>query len=541
MKYKPKNTIWKFSLFFSLVVAILVFACRKIDSYQPSSVDKATKFFTISPNVNPTVQRVANELKKQNALTGFINNFATKHGYAVWDKAIVKSPNKARKKTSANSKTATEAADTLVLIPLVEENTDYVNSFIAAKVSDNVLVKLYEGNRYDEEPFYAVTPTDSVTAEKYALQLMLFDNYIFGRTKFKLTDDRLFQDLAPMQANSRYRILEIKNRAVTGQSLRMVTEIVTICILINHCPYQNPPHCTGGPHGECDNCEASCATTTCLDFQVDTWYDDDWGGGGGSGGGDGGGGGPSGNPQNPCNGNGVLISNGRLACSGGSGGGLGWEPIPIDNTNFEELPNWINDSLPTTCFKSALQKISGGPQNTFFKEIYNIFDTSSSLFLDIKEVDSIAGAYAHTYPPYLSSFGQYIQIEINKKDLRKCSQEYISYVLMHEVIHAAMFVNVIAWDSTNSQHENMISTYLDKMATSLTSSYPNLSLLNAYSICYWSFNNAIDGNVPSPILLSIMLSKIKAKLNNPALTVNQLIQNGEKYTDLGTSGSRLCK
>ena len=137
-----------------------------------------------------------------------------------------------------------------------------------------------------------------------------------------------------------------------------------------------------------------------------------------------------------------------------------------------------------------------------------------------------------------SSVGPFADIKLDTTELINCSQEYMAYVIIHEVAHAGMYANIIAWDTSNTQHTAMISNYLTKMATSLTAAYPSLSLYDAYAMCYAGFNNGIDGNAPDVALMLIMLKEVKNKTNNFAITAQDLIQKGEQYMHTGTLGLR---
>jgi hypothetical protein len=263
---------------------------------------------------------------------------------------------------------------------------------------------------------------------------------------------------------------------------------------------------------------------------VDGWGD------GGQGGGEGGGGGGGNNGGNwgddPCE---EDPGGGRiLPCDGIEG----WISIGGGN-NSPALPSYIINALTKPCLKAALNKISGGTTNTFFKQIYNTFDTSTVNHLFIGEADLADTAYGLAYSPLvIPSVGVALTITIDTVKLMSCSQEYMAYVLIHEVVHAAMFANIIQWDTTNSQHNDMMSQYLTQMANSLTAAYPGLSMFDAYSICYTGFNNAIDGIASDPSLLYLMLKQVKAKLNNQLLTAQQLISRGEEYAANGTLGLR---
>jgi hypothetical protein len=509
MKKQKKRHLYKVLLALCGITIFVIYSCRKIDSSAAVSTDLTSKFFQIKGAINPTVQKVYEKVKLDNERYHQINKLAHNEGLAIWDKAIIKTKKSKTGARGQQQRTADGGEEEIVIIPLVLENAENVNSFLAAKITDTVEIKLFSGNEYDNFPFQGFSLPET-TAEKIATTIMFLDNEVFNYTRFKLLDTRLFNASLDSISKGKQRQVVIKS----NQNLRIANG--TICVLVE------TGHCTC-TDGDCDMCLTDCAWELCLDITAEGGTPVDFGF----------------NPIGNSGLGGSLGGNGYIGGGGGSNGGnLGW--TPIEDEISTALPMYIIDSLQTPCFKTALKKIASGPQNTLFREIYNIFDTSSTLHLGFEELDSIVDRYAQTYPPLTIPSGQYVKIELNKKDLKKCSQQYISYVLMHEVFHAAMFTNVIAWDSANTQHENMIKTYLDKMANSLKAGYPNLSLFDTYSICYWSFNNAIDGNVPSLVFLTMMMEQVRIKLNNPLLLPDELIQKGEKYTDLGSLGTRLC-
>lgn len=495
---------------------LIINSCRKMELSVSTDLMATEKFFTLSANINPSVKKVVDKLKSINNNKEFVSSFTDKEGFAIWDKAMVTVTNhkkSGRFSTSRNSSDSSNGYDTTITIPVVLNSTVYVNAAIVATLNDSISLSLFRGRDYSKLP-YGNHGVDTFTAEKYAVQFMKLEKMVFGTNSFLLTDHNLFS----------YLLNNNNGRTSLLPGSFDITMSAGDCVDWINILYNNP------------DMIISNGTITCVGFEqgggpIDTHMPPiintgDGGSTGGSGGGPvGGGGNNTGSGSTGSSGSGVRPPN-----------GLGWVSVEDDAV----LPMWIIDSLQTPCFKTALKKIASGSQNTLFREIYNIFDTSSSLHLGFVELDSIIDRYAQTNPPIQTSYGPSVQIDLNKKDLKKCSQQYISYVLMHEVFHAAMFTNVIAWDSTNTQHENMISSYLDKMANSLTAGYPNLSLFDAYSICYWSFNNAIDGSTPSATFLSMMMAQVRVKLNNPLLQRDELIQKGEKYTDWGNLGTRLC-
>ena len=172
-------------------MTILVFhACRKIDTAVSLNKELTDKFFQTKGTINPSVQKVIDKIKKDNEKYHQVNSLANKEGLAIWDKAIVSA--KTKSKSNAQQRTADgDNSSEIVIIPMVLEETEYVNSFLAAKITDTIEIKLFSGKDYDEYPF-GDTITQGMTAERLASRIMFLDKEVFGYTKFKITDNRLF-------------------------------------------------------------------------------------------------------------------------------------------------------------------------------------------------------------------------------------------------------------------------------------------------------------------------------------------------------------
>jgi hypothetical protein len=466
-----------------------------------------SKFFQETPDINGSVLKVLKYLEKENIKIDFVLSVSKNVGFPVWNKSTVTTKSQHYRSTESIL-----TQDSVVLVPLVPDNENFVNGFLAATISGNdIAVELYKGSDYDNFS-YGKAEGGSITAEKVAIQIMSFDYSLFGFTEFQLTDSKLFNE--DMGLSSSVHTANRIGRVNFSNSGTFATE-GCIHIEVTWCDNSNSCKMNG-----CD--WEDCPAGTCGSYLIKICSS--------SGGGDNGAG------FGPSVGNGPTSIGGSSGGSASGGGGLGWEPMEDEMV----LPRWISDSLPTPCIKSALQKISSGTRNTFFRKIYNTFNTSSSLVLNIQEVDSIPGAYAATDSPSQISLGTYINIDLNTLELKKCSQEFISYTLIHEVAHAAMYANIISWDTTNTQHENMISTYLDQMANTLKASYSTLTLKEAYSICFFGFKNAIDGKTADPRFLDIMLNQIRAKLNDPNLSALNLDSMGRNFARTGNKGLRNC-
>lgn len=135
--------------------------------------------------------------------------------------------------------------------------------------------------------------------------------------------------------------------------------------------------------------------------------------------------------------------------------------------------------------------------------------------------------------------GVSFSITMDTVKLMNCSQEWIAYVLVHEVAHAAMFGNVIQWDTANSQHTAMAGQFLTLMANSLMAAYPSLPEFDAYAMCFAGFFNGIEGS-PSPEdkVFSLLVAKKITQKFNVSYNDQQLADFGRQYTETGSKGLR---
>ena len=533
-KPAPGKTFFYLS-FLSLIILLSIISCRKIEDIslrQRPSVNLETRFFTEHTPNDPFVKAVLGFVKRENEKKHFVPDLVNKIGYPYWDKAIV-APH------SRNGRTASDTVNT-VFIPLVIDSAKTVNTtlIVRASSSDTNFLLLPDWKYADQS--YGSPEVDS-TAENVALLFMLEDRSVFGYDRFKITDPNLFGSISTTPGFNG-REVRINDNSNGRTALEYEVEV---CYNVYVCAYSGPgEYCTN--HGYCDymNCIAQEGFPKCHLVVALCWTysynvgDGLWstGGGGGFEGGIYGGGG-SGNGWNSwdppiCE----EEPQGRYQTYQDCG--PGWTPPGI-TVPVEAFPPYVINNITKPCLNAALTKLSSGSTNTFFRDVYNVFDTATNLHLLFSEarLDTVS-AYGTCQYFDSSGVGPFADIKLDTIDLINCSQEWMAYVIIHEVAHAGMFANLIAWDTANTQHETMISNYLTKMATSLTAAYPSLSLYDAYAMCYAGFNNGIDGNVPDLTLMIIMLKEIKNKTNNFTITEQDLIQRGEQYMQNGTLGLR---
>lgn len=519
------KSIFGSSRIFQILLVLFIFSdCRRVGDVserQKISTEISTiedKFFNSNRTNTPQENILVNFVKQENEKMHFVEQTARQIGFPRWNKKIV------RYVSSPDGRSFSDSSE-IIYIPFVRDSQNYVNAALAITVTP-----IDTSFRYfcDWEYISLADSTSDATdsAEHYALFFMILDREVFGHRRFVISDTSLFFD--GYRKPAFIELADTLNSTGRGNYYSPTGEwCENFTIWWVNCQYQNTPDCSNGCD-ECSLCVESLSYTLC--------WPPDGGGSGGNSGGSGGGGGVSGTPPN-CQPVALKGANVNPNCEPGwypdSGGGT--------NTNPHPLPAYVINNLSKPCLSSALNKLSSGTSNTFFKQIYNIFDSSAVNHLSINEGDLTADtAYGLAYPPVvLPSAGVAFSITMDTVELMSCSEEWMAYVLIHEVAHAAMFGNTIQWDTANSQHNAMAGQFLTLMANSLKTAYPLLSEFDAYAICFAGFFNGVEGNpTPQDIAFSLVIGKKIAQKFGVPYTNTQIAAFGREYTQSGTKGLR---
>jgi len=189
-------------IFFVCLIGMYIISCRKIDrTISNSHLSSADKFLSLPSNASPSIKRIADFIKQQNDRYNFLDKIIKEQGIPVWGKSIYLG-DRAAIRTSGGTQ------DTIVLIPLVQEHTNYVHSLLACKLdSDSVRIKLIDGGDYAAYKF--TKATDTLSAEFVAYTMMHFDNIVFGHSTFRIKDSLLFA-YSNFSNNSLNRYMTIK-------------------------------------------------------------------------------------------------------------------------------------------------------------------------------------------------------------------------------------------------------------------------------------------------------------------------------------------
>lgn len=289
--YQQKNS-HKFYLYIIMLVAAsgtIIQSCKKttFDNYevQKEPVNFEKVFFSLPANTSAITVRIAEIIKKQNAMFHFVNNLALKHGLPVWNKAKIQLPKTGAvasivhgttntTNTTNNTNNTNNGEDTVVLIPLVLQNTEFVNGFLACAVGDSVNIRLIDAGEYAQFGFNNIP--DSLNANKIALETMLLEKDVFGHDEYQLLDDRLFNHTVN-GVTSHPGYFEINNNITTIDSNIAPSLMIGVTNCTEYTTYGG--WLTGCPPGA--NCNNVFTFTVCETTYY--WIDVTSGGGGGSG------------------------------------------------------------------------------------------------------------------------------------------------------------------------------------------------------------------------------------------------------------------
>ncbi len=400
----------KFALILSAIVLVTIsFRCTKID-LQPLQKNESAffqRFFQVDSTAPRSVLLVANELKRQHAFTGFIDEFARKEGLPVWGKAIIV-------KGNAQSFTTTEE-DEKIIIPLVQYDTAKVKAALEATIdaiTDEVFIKIFRFADYTALPYGPVTDS-TYSAEKYVLKLIYLDELVFGQRDYGLLDNELFKDIATATPGGKMR--EIRNSGSTN---------VLKCKTFFHC-INVWPWCD---QFRCDLCPM-CQTTICYSEDPSfPNYDPSSGStSGGTSGTGSGTGNPTGNNCYP----GQPVVNGILPCGGGGNG-----PVIV----VSDEPTGLNSVIYDTSFNNTLLKCQLDNlklRSPFFNELLNTFDGVAGNALTFK-IGSVQNGTAGVTKGW---GGNRYEIII-PKEIDTSSNLIRILILTHELIHARMFYSL---------------------------------------------------------------------------------------------------
>jgi hypothetical protein len=380
-------------------------SCTKIDTDAPAKLaltdaEVTQKFFALPANAPVAVRRAVDEMKKRNSQsTEFVKAFVRKNGYPLWDKVTVAVGTDIDTRATSS---AMQEGDTLIVVPVLQDSSSVVKSFINITLNGEVSLAFYRGGDYSAYSYDDV-PEDSINADKAAIQIMWLNYKVFGATKFIVNDDKLFMEGTAVYTGPHPRIVKID--PPTAPVLQGRFLMVQIC---NQVPTAQGCSCW---HHDITQC--TCTIPNCC-WHQSCWYiyfppyDDSPGGSGGGSGDPTGGGGTTPGGDFPC-----ASSQGRTIgiadpCGGSS-------PPPIYPVPPVPPVSPVNDSIPNILSRACDRQMdslynwgmnNGHIENSFilvkkngviYPKNYKVGTAEQTSVNYMLDPDEVLLAYFHTH------------------------------------------------------------------------------------------------------------------------------------------------
>lgn len=194
----------------------------------------------------------------------------------------------------------------------------------------------------------------------------------------------------------------------------------------------------------------------------------------------------------------VISKNGedeiKTFCGGGGGSSS-------SSNNTQRIVN----SITNPCLRSIVNNIINNnltnAVNDILTNVFNGLYLNNLTFDESTTIHDLQGNILEAqtsgnFGPTVT--GLNININLNPNELAGASQEYIASVIIHEVVHAELISN-----GTILQHSTMLKSYIDKMAGSLVSFFPNLTVQQALSLSLRGLGEEVQNSPAFDAVLAI--------------------------------------
>lgn len=365
MRFYYTKKLPGFTALFCILWAVLIQSCKKTDKDVVVKDELTTTTpYLLAGKDNKQVAKVFKELNKR----GLSEGAFTRYGKLLWDKSI-ELPYVHSQSPTYLTKVDNDI-DSVVIIPIVPENTKEVTAYLQAWIGDTISLAIYTKYQYTALAFGNTLNNGVGEAEKLALQFMRLNKLVFNYTAFQITDKRLFTGNIPVIDTAKAGVLIRLREPENNISSRLRYVELCVDIIRTNCTTPTAPQCMP----VCDNCPGYCQTTETI---CTGWWEDDNPGGGEDPAlpdpGDGSGGATDlPGPGDPCGGGRIMGA--RLPPCGGGGGGTGggsgggWIPIvPLDDDPCSEVASVANSAKNFTVsdeFLSAKSQIVNASVNS---------------------------------------------------------------------------------------------------------------------------------------------------------------------------------
>ena len=168
---------------------MLFAACKKADFAQKSSLQNEERFFKLPANARPELKRIVEDLKIKNKIHPFNNEFIASEGYPLWEFAQFK-----KRKFNVTNRGDGNEQDSLVQVPIVQEEAQYVKDILNIRIDSSILYKLIAGEEYASFGFNKDPNRTTPNANDIVGTIMAYEHLIWGQNIFEITDNRLFDN-----------------------------------------------------------------------------------------------------------------------------------------------------------------------------------------------------------------------------------------------------------------------------------------------------------------------------------------------------------
>lgn len=217
--------------FFAL---FLLNSCKKDSEETKSETTKAdySKFFEGTENLSAPLQRVVNEVKKQQGLDkNYIPNIINRYGYPKWDKYCSNFEKENRYRSN-------NAEDSVVYIPIVQNVDTTVNTSLQANISNSITLTIRQSSEYSNYTFSSGVNNIGL-ADEYALIYFNLTNNVYNKKHFKVIDNRLFKNIVSNTSNNFTRVVSIGVDSSQNNLFRAALECGTVSefTVTDNCPH----------------------------------------------------------------------------------------------------------------------------------------------------------------------------------------------------------------------------------------------------------------------------------------------------------------
>lgn len=159
-------------------------SCRKIDYQTKRTNESEERFFNGHKSGEPLVLSITHFMKRQNDKYGFVGKTVKQIGYPFWDKAIIVSE-------PASDQIGESDSTNITYIPFVRDSQNYVNAALLIKTTPTDTSFKY---LCDWQYANADSATTGLNPRNVFHLFAKFDQYVFGRNKFRIIDPELITD-----------------------------------------------------------------------------------------------------------------------------------------------------------------------------------------------------------------------------------------------------------------------------------------------------------------------------------------------------------